>query len=175
MTKTPHWEPLKPKEILERFGYKDVEGRRGLKITLTACEFNPKGFKLEVDRKNNRLNIVQRDYGIIAYFDVKELMQKLSDKIYKNLILVLANSKKKKGKEYFRYEKAILLKDLSEKAFEKLFDDDTIVWEFRMHIQPWGAVRDHGPGFRIARNRIKELYAKEEVIFDSSKPSEEQK
>jgi hypothetical protein len=175
MTKTPNWEPLKPKEIMERFGYKDLEGRQALKITLTANEFNAKGFKLDVDRENNRLNIVQKDFGTVAYFDINELMQKLSDKLYKNLILVLADRKKKGKQEYFRYKKATLLQELSEESFERLFNDGLIVWEFRMHIQPWGAVRDHGPGFRISKNHITKLYAKNKVIFDGSTVSEEQK
>jgi len=175
MTKTPNWNPLKPKEIIEKFGYKDVKGRQGLKITLTANNFNAQGFKLQVDKKVNRLNIFQKDFGVVAYFDIKELMQKLSEKIYKNLILVLADTKKKNGKEYFKYKKAVLLKDLSEEAFEKLFNDGLIVWEFRMHIQPWGAVRDHGPGFRISRNHIEKLYSEHKIIFDGVKSSEEQK
>jgi hypothetical protein len=175
MTKTPKWDPLKPKEIMEKFGYKDLHGRQALKITLTANNFNAKGFKLEVDRKNNRLNIVQKSYGTVAYFDIKELMQKLSDKIYKNLILVLADSKKKGQQEYFRYTKAILLQELNEEAFEKLFNEGLIVWEFRMHIKPDGSVRDHGPGFRISKNHISKLYGKSKVIFDGSKVSEEQK
>lgn len=175
MTKTPRWEPLKPKEIIERFGYKDLHGRQALKITLIANNFNPKGFKLEVDKEAERLNIVQKDYGTVAYFDIKELMQKLSDKIYKNLILVLAGRKTKGKKEYFRYTKAILLQELNEKSFENLFNDGLIVWEFRMHIKPDGSVRDHGPGFRISKNHISKLYGKSKVIFDSSKLSEEQK
>ena len=102
-------------------------------------------------------------------------MDCLNTKIYKNLLLVLAECKKKNNCEYFKYNKAILLKDLSEKSFEKLFNDGLIVWEFRMHIQPWGAVRDHGPGFRISKNHITELYAESNVIFDGSKSFEEQK
>src|SRR3989344_1084714 len=60
MTKTPNWDPLKPKEIIEKFGYKDLYGRQALKITLIANNFNAQGFKLEVDKKTNRLNIVQK-------------------------------------------------------------------------------------------------------------------
>ena len=175
MTKTPHWNPLKPKEIMEKFGYTDVQGRQGLKITLIANTFNAKGFKLEVDKKTNRLNIIHKDYGVVAYFDIKELMDCLRKKIYQNLLLVLAEVKHKEKQEYFRYKKAILLKDLSEESFENLFNDGLIVWEFRMHIKESGAVRDHGPGFRISRNHINKLYAENNVIFDGSKLSEEQK
>jgi len=175
MTKTPNWQPLKPKEIMEKFGYRDIEGRQALKITLTANNFNAQGFKLEVDKKSDKLNIIQKDYGTVAYFNIKELMNCLSKKIYKNLLLVLAENMKKNGVEYFRYNKAILLKDLSEEAFENLFNDGLIVWEFRMHIKANGGVRDHGHGFRISRNHINKLYAENKVIFDGSKLSEEQK
>lgn len=172
MTKTPHWNPLSAKEIIERFGYKDVDSRQALKITLVADKFNTKGFKLEVDKKKERLNIIHKDYGTVAYFEVKELMEKIRAKLYENLLLVLAESKKEKGVEYFKYKKAILLKKLSESAFEKLFNDGLIVWEFRMHIKENGTVRDHGPGFRISRLHIDKLYSSKEIIFDETRPSE---
>lgn len=171
MTKTPKWDPLKAKEIIERFGYKDEDGRPALKITLKTNEYEPNGFKLEIDKKVNRLNITQKSYGVVAYFDIEELMDCIRKKLYENLLLVLAERKIVKGEEYFRYTKAILSTHLSEKSFEKLFDEGLIVFEFRMHIKSDGAVRDHGPGFRISRNQIYKLYEKEEVIFDSSKLS----
>lgn len=175
MTKTPNWDPLKAKEIIERFGYKDEDGRPALKITLKTNEYEPNGFKLEEDKKTNRLNITQKDYGIVAYFDIKEMMSCIKKKLYENLLLVLAERKIIKGEEYFRYTKAILSTNLNEESFEKLLDEGLIVFEFRMHIKSDGIVRDHGPGFRISRSQIYKLYEKEEVIFDSSKLSEEQK
>ena len=179
MTKTPYWEPLPAKDIIKMFGYKDKMGRQGLKITLTATEgYNSRGFKLELDRKANRINIVQKGFGVVCYYKIDELMNKLKVKIFKNLLLVLADTEKKDKSEYFRYEKGILLKDLSEEAFEKLFSEGHIVWEFRMHLKENGGVRDHSPGFRINRSKIKELYSEQEVIFDGSeqtKLSEEQK
>jgi hypothetical protein len=173
ITKVPHWSPLKAKEIIEKFGYLDKKGRRGLKIVLTTLKFNQKGFKLELNKEDNVLNILHKDFGVVSFFKIDELMTALRKKIYGNLLLVLAESKKEKDIEYFRYNKAILLKNLSETAFEELLNNGTMVWEFRMHLKPTGVVRDHGPGFRISRNKIKELYEIEYVIFDGSKLSEE--
>ncbi len=175
MTKTPHWNPLNAKQIIEKFGYKDMEGRPALKITLVANKFNTKGFKLEVNKKTDRIEIIHKDYGVVSYFEIKELMEKLKTKLYENLLLVLAECKKDKDCEYFRYNKAILLKKLNEASFEKLFNDGLIVWEFRMHIKENGIVRDHGPGFRISRFYLDKLYSSKEIIFDETKPSEEQK
>lgn len=171
-TKVPHWSPLSAREIIEKYGYADAKGRQGLKITLKADDFNNKGFKLEVDEKDNRLNIVHKEGGVVAYFKINELMESLKKKIFENLLLVLAERKKESDDEYFHYVKAILLRNLSEKAFEQLFKQGLIVWEFRMDIRERHPgkgdffVRDHGPGFRLARNHLDKLYEKKEIILD---------
>ena len=166
MTKTPHWDPLKPKEIVEKFGYVDSSGRKALKATLTAKETNSRGFKLCFDECAKKLKIVHKDRGAVAYFNIGEIMDKLKSKLYKNLILVLADGKKKGGEEFFVYEKAVLLQALSEESFEMLLKEGLMVWEFRMHLKENGNVRGHGPGFRISESRIDELYSKKKVIFE---------
>ena len=102
-------------------------------------------------------------------------MEKIRRKIFSNLILVLAETRKKDKNEYFQYQKAILLQDLSENKFEEALNNGIIVWEFRAHIKPDGTVRDHGPGFRISKLHLSNLYSKQTIIFDGSKPSEEQR
>ena len=171
-TKVPHWSPLSAREIIEKYGYPDAKGRQGLKITLKADGFNNKGFKLEVDEKNNCLNIVHKKEGIVAFFKIEELMETLKKKLSENLLLVLADRKKIGEDEYFHYRKAILLTNLSEGAFEKLFKEGLIVWEFRMDIRERHKgkddlfVRDHGPGFRLSRKHLDKLYERREVILD---------
>ena len=59
--------------------------------------------------------------------------------------------------------------------YEPHLNNGIIVWEFRAHIKPDGTVRDHGPGFRISKLHLSNLYSKQTIIFDGSKPSEEQR
>ncbi len=171
-TKVPHWSPLSAREIIEKYGYPDAKGRQGLKITLKVDDFNNKGFKLELEEKSNRLNIVHKEGGIVAFFKIEELMETLKKKLFENLLLVLAERKKIGEDEYFHYKRAILLTNLSEKAFEKLLKQGLVVWEFRMDIRERHKgkgdffVRDHGPGFRLGRNHLDKLYEKKEVILD---------
>ena len=120
MTKTPNWDPLKPKEIMEKFGYGDSRGRKALKSTLTPKKFNKQGFKISLRENSGRLDVVHREYGTVAYFKVNDLMGRLKKKLYKNLILVSADRIRKESKERFLYNKAVLLQGLSEESFSRI-------------------------------------------------------
>jgi len=173
ITKTPHWYPLSEREIIEKFGYQDIKGRQALKITLKATgDFNPKGFRLEFDEDNDRLNIVHKKGGIVCYFLISELMSKLKTKLFENLLLIIAERKKRGTNEYFHYKKAILLTKLTEDKFKEMLRKGLIVWEFRADIRERTRgkgdffVRDHGPGFRLNRRHFDKLYEKGEIILD---------
>jgi hypothetical protein len=163
ITKSPHWDPLPAKEIIEKYGYPDYHGRQGLKVTLKATEFNAQGLKLEL--KGSTLSIIHKTDGIICYFLFDELVQKLRTKLSEHLLLVLADTKKQRGTEYFHFNEAIHLIGLSEKRFKQLLSEGTIVWEFRMHLKETGGVRDHGAGFRLNKKHIDKLYEKQERIL----------
>ncbi|HLD12491.1 MAG TPA: MvaI/BcnI family restriction endonuclease [Candidatus Nanoarchaeia archaeon] len=163
ITKSPNWNPLPCKGIIEKYGYKDVKKRQGLKVTLKATEFNSQGLKFEII--NGNLNIVHKKDGVICYFVLDELMLKIRDKLFENLLLVFADSKKIKGIENFHYNEAYLLTHLSEEKLTELIKGGFLVFEFRMHIKESGSVRDHGSGFRLNRRHITQLYEKREKIL----------
>ncbi len=163
ITKSPHWEPLSAKEIIEKYGYKDAKGRKGLKVTLKATEFNPQELKLETTDGN--INIMHRKDGVICYFIIDELMDKIDTKLFENLLLVFAETKKEHGIEFFHYNEAVLLRKLSASGFKQLINEGLMVWEFRMHIKCSGSVRDHGAGFRLNRRQIDKLYEKKERML----------
>lgn len=163
ITKSPHWDPLSAKEIIEEYGYKDAKDRKGLKVTLKATEFNPQELKLETTDGN--INIVHRKDGVICYFIIEELMNKINTKLFENLLIVFAETKKENGIEFFHYNEAVLLRKLSTSGFKQLINEGLIVWEFRMHIKSSGSIRDHGAGFRLNRKHIDKLYEKKENIL----------
>lgn len=166
ITKVPHWNPLSSKEIIEKYGYLDKRSRKALKITLKATGYNAQKMKLEIDEENNRLNIVHETDGVICYFELDDLMEHIKKKLFENLLIVVAKSKKIENEEYFHYTTAFLVSKLTEDAFKKMIEDGLMVFEFRMHIKPSGEVRDHGPGFRLNRNLIENLFETKEIILD---------
>ncbi|OIO21238.1 hypothetical protein COV61_05450 [Candidatus Micrarchaeota archaeon CG11_big_fil_rev_8_21_14_0_20_47_5] len=167
ITKSPHWNPLSAEKIIRKYGYSDAKGRQGLKVTITAVDFNTHRLKLEINKPLNRINIIHKKNGAVCYFEIKELMGKIKEKLSQNLLIVFAETRKKRRKEQFHYTEAYFLSDLSEENFEQLLLDGVIVWEFRMHIKENGSVRDHGAGFRISEKHLPELYsAKEKIKMD---------
>jgi len=163
ITKTPHWDPLSASEIIKKYGYPDVSGRRGLKVTLNVNNYNAQGLKLVLN--GERLNIIHERDGVICYFVVDELMQKLREKLSEHLLLVFADVKKEREAEHFHFNEATYLSSLSEKQFKRLLASGLLVFEFRMHLKASGGVRDHGPGFRLNREHIPELYIENEDLL----------
>lgn len=171
ITKSPYWDPLSAEEIIKKYGYPDAKARQGLKVTITATAFNARRLKLQVNKRNNRIDIIHEQDGIICYFKIDELMSRVRDKLAQNLLIVFAETQKKGKTEYFHYCEAYFLSELSEENFERLLLDGKIVWEFRMDIRPRKTgnhglfVRDHGAGFRISEKYLPELYTTKEKIF----------
>jgi len=162
-TKSPVWEPLRDREIINKLGYVDKEGRKALKITLKVDGFNSKGFKLQIEK--DKLNIMHKDFGVTCYFKFSELIKTIKIKLYKNLLLVLAEREYKDKEEYFHYVEAVLFSDFNEEKFKKLLNEGKIVWEFRMHLKESGFARDHGSGLRISRKYLGSLFEKQEKIL----------
>jgi hypothetical protein len=164
-TKSPIWNPLRDKDIITTLGYKDKKGRKALKVTLKVNHFNPKGFALRLNEKEDTLEIVHKDAGVVCYFNFSGLVQSVEDKFYDNLLLVLADKKKEGEDEYFHYVEATLFSDFDDKKFKSLLKDGIIVWEFRMHLKDSGSARDHGSGLRIGRKHLGALFQKEEKLL----------
>ena len=170
ITKSPHWEPLSAEKIIRKYGYPDAKGRQGLKVTLTTLNYNARGLKLKVNAKENRIDVIHERDGVLCYFKIDELMERIRAKLAQNLLIVFAKVKKLNGKEHFHYCEAYYLSALSEKNFQRLLNEGKIVWEFRMDIRRRKTgnqglfVRDHGAGFRINEKYLPELYATKEKI-----------
>ena len=154
-TKEPTW-ILNKKEVINKTGYKDVKERIGLKITLNTLKFNNKGYKLEIS--DNKIFIVHERLGKVCFFEIDKLMEIIKKKIGDNLLFVLAEVKKEKDIEFFHYSEAILFSNFYEEKFKELINSGQIIWEFRLHLKPSGAIRDHGSGFRINRKYLSNLY-----------------
>jgi hypothetical protein len=165
----PRYKKYSDAELLKKYGYKDKDGRVGLKITMKVGSINNQGFTLKVDEEAEKINIVHVKDGkeeIIWSYSFENIQKKLESKLATNLLIVLADSEKREDEfEYFHYNVAYLLSDLSSEKFAELIDEGKIVVEFRMHLKPSGIARNHGTGFRLNEKYIADLYDDKEVLM----------
>lgn len=168
-TKEPNWSVNKL-ETIKKVGYKDVKGRIGLKITLTATKPHPQGYELKI--ADGEIQVINKQLGKICFYKIDELVDIVKNKLGKNLLFVIAEVKygKDKKQEFFHYKEAKYFSEFNEDNFKDLIKTGKVIWEFRLHIKPTGAIRDHGSGFRVSKKYLKDLFNKEETIL-----SEEQK
>jgi hypothetical protein len=148
-------------ELMKKYGYKDIKGRLALKITLTPMNFTPQGLKIEVDRKSGAISIVDRNGNKPWVWTSSDFHLKLH-----NLCIVYADSKKERGKEYFKVESAILATGLNDERFFEMIAKGNVKIDLRMHQKPNGAPRNHGTGLRLANyDELVKCYNKVERIL----------
>lgn len=155
-TKSP--EGITNSEIREKFGYPDSEFSK-IKIlhqTIYNGRINANGFYCRLDKKRGKLFIMKKN-KILGYYNLDFLKQKALEKIGNGLILVLAETKKEEGREYFHYKEAYILKSIDPAKFLAHSKYDIRLGVY--HSGPdKGKLHDHGSAFRITESSLPKLF-----------------
>lgn len=150
---------FKQKEIIEKYGYEDENGRFALYNIVNTKAPNTQGFYLEIEptrnlvvlrHKNENENIAEWSSYVIA----GKFMTKLD-----RLLLIIADSKTENDIEYFHYNEAYLLENPTPEKFLKAFNKNELMIDIRMHLKINGGVRNHGTAFRMSEKNLLDLYA----------------
>lgn len=155
-TKSP--EGITNAEIRARFGYPDPEFSK-IKIlhqTIEQGRENAMGFRCKLDETQGKLFVMKRN-EILGYYTLNFLKKKAAEKIGNGLILVLAETKKEKDKEYFYYKEAYILKDIDPTKFLAHSKYDIRLGVYHSGTKA-GQSHDHGSAFRIAKKSIPLLF-----------------
>lgn len=162
-TKSP--EGVTNAEIRERFGYPDSNYPK-IKIlhqTIYNGKDNALGFHFTIDENNDML-LIAKGGETFGYYSLDFLKQQAIKKIGNGLILVLAETKKEKGHEFFYYKEAYILKDIDPKKFLSHSK-----YDIRLGVYHSGKLagkpHDHGSAFRITEKSIPELFKIKERIL----------
>lgn len=155
-TKSP--EGITNAEVRERFGYPDSEYPevKILHQTIERGRRNAMGFHLAIDRKAGKL-IVKKNDRALGYYVLDFVREKAVEKIGDGLILVLADSMRKEGYEYFHYKEAYILKGVDPSKFLIHSKYDIRLGVYRSG-QNAGKSHDHGSAFRLAAKSIPQLF-----------------
>ncbi len=155
-TKSP--EGITNAEIRERFGYPDTEFPE-IKIlhqTIENGRKNAMGFHCAIDVKQGKLFILHKE-SVIGYYRVEFLKRKAIEKIGNGLILVLAQTKKERRREYFHFTEAYILKEIDPTKFLAHSKYDIRLGVYHSGKKA-GQAHDHGSAFRLTENDLPLLF-----------------
>lgn len=151
---------VKQKDLINKYGYTDENGRQALYNTVSNKSPNSQGFYLTLDKERNLVilrNIAEKDDIAIwsTYVIAGKFMTKLD-----RLLLVLADNKFEENIEYFHFNEAYLLENQTPERFLDAFEKNELLIDLRMHLKSFGGVRNHGTAFRISEKNLTLLYSK---------------
>lgn len=151
---------------------------KSFRSTTNAISFTDRGFKLNVNRKDQRLEFVfdsskcsdrhngwlesveQRAglgaFEIMPYWGFNDLYTKAGTKLL-NCFYVLADVKRENGREYFHYNQVLMLKRVNMDKFIDAIEAGCLYVDFDARTG-----HNHGTKFRIAFKDIPKVY--DEVI-----------
>jgi len=156
---------IKQKDIVNKYGYIDEQGRQALYNTVNNRTPNTQGFYLVSDptkhliilrNKNEKENIAEWSTYVIA----GKFMTKLD-----RLLLIFADNKVENGIEFFHFNEAYLLENPTPEKFLEAFEKNELFIDLRMHLKESGGVRNHGTGFRISEKNLIDLYTKKNQLL----------
>ena len=156
--------------------YEEYPGLKRLHTSIFANQFNTHlgrtGFRIHVDRNDERLVIQAKDLHIgtitdVAYWTYNDVKDCLNKKL-KGLFFVSADSKIENGKEYFHYTKAEIYLNPSFDDFLNLIDNGKVMIDIRIGSyksgRNKGKAHDHGTGFRIKPSDLCTFYAEKIIV-----------
>jgi len=165
-------------------GKKYPRGEKSFRSTTGATEFTKRGFKIVVDRKENKvkfvfdsykadikdnevifwLNSVKERVGLgklepEPYWGFNDLERTIGEKA-KNCFYVIADARIESRKEYFKYEKLFILSGFSFNNFLKCIEDGSVLIDFDARTG-----HNHGTKFRLRQDSIPKLYSKIDKVI----------
>ncbi|HBR16843.1 MAG: nciI [Deltaproteobacteria bacterium RIFCSPLOWO2_12_FULL_43_16] len=172
------------KLLLPKYGWKHKQAGKkypahemSFRSTTSATDYTKRGFKIVVDRKENKvkfifdatkakadnpeipswLQSVEERIGLgplipEPYWGFEDLNYSIGTKI-KNCFYVVADSKKEKSKEFFLYKELHILSDFSFEKFLTAIEKGYVLIDFDARTG-----HNHGTKFRLKQGYWKELY-----------------
>lgn len=134
---------------------------------------NKFAFKLDVNKRKKKIFITLKDIltdqisNEVFYYSFKDLETSISK--LTNLFVVIADTKIIDGVEHFHYTKATVFLGFKFNKFLDMIKSGSIQYDIRIGSYKsginLGKPHDHGSGFRVNRNKLKELYS-DVIILD---------
>lgn len=180
---SPRAAKLVPDMLLPEYGWphskagsKYPANEMSFRATLNAKTYSDRGFKVNVNRKNERVEIIfdssecdisvhgewletvkkrvgLGDLPILPYWGFNDLYTKIGTKLI-NCFFVQAEVKREGSNQYFHYNNVLMLKSVDKEKFIEAIEKGMIYIDFDARTG-----HNHGTKFRIKSKNIPMIYA----------------
>ena len=163
-SQVPNWKKSNTNrsEVLSEYGYLDANERFNLYCSVFGNEKNTLNWKLDVDRIDKKINVLNND-KIITFWDFEKIEERILKK-HDQTFFIYSDTKLENGNEYFFYNKILITQKASLENFLKLIENGKVCMDFVMHRKKNGTTRDHGFLWRIRSNSIPDLFEKQKTV-----------
>lgn len=172
-----------PQLFLPKYGWKHKQACKkypatemSFRLTVNAANYTERGFIVKIDRKEKKikisfnakkvdekhkawLNKIERNVGLKElspqpYWGFNDLSNIIGTKLL-NCFYVQSEVKKENNKEYFHYNKVLMLQQFSFEGFLNELENGNILIDFDARTG-----HNHGTKFRMRKNCLPNLYEK---------------
>ena len=144
---------MNPLEAIRQYGSPDENGRLGIYYTMSRTP-NSNGLFLHIE--DDAISVRHISGNILAEWNLENLEKRFKQKV-PALILVSAFSEVRGGTEWFKFERAQLLKGTTVDIIHNQILSGNILVDLRLHDKVTSA-RNHGTGFRAHENKLPLLF-----------------
>lgn len=153
---------IKTRELIERYGYIDTNGRPSLYCTANS---NPNNQGLFVKVEQETVKLYHVDGTLVAEWSGERLIDRFTNKMPALIIVNTESRINSDRKEEFWYKEAYLLTEPDEDNFLDLIKKDIVIVDVRMHLRENRVVRNHGTGFRIDERFLNLCFGSREKLI----------
>ena len=153
----PEYRSSVRKDLFQTYAYPRSDGER-FEVTVYTQKYNSQGLKLEVDKRQKRLYLVDKKTGRLKhnYWTFEALDKRLQDKHGSGLIHVGRETKNNQHK----YTSLTLYNGISLEKFLSLIEKDEIIVDFRMRYaaSKLPSFKNRGTAFRMSEKTLGKLF-----------------
>ncbi len=149
----------KPLDAIKEYGTEDNNGRLGMYFTMSQM---PNSAGLFIDFDNESVWVMHKTGKVLAKWNFENIAERFRQKI-PSLILASAFSEERGDAEFFKYDRAQLMKNTSADAVANQIKAGNILIDLRLHDRGTMA-RNHGTGFRVYEETLPLLFSKVEDL-----------
>jgi hypothetical protein len=144
---------MNPLDAVRKYGTPDDTGRLGMYFTMSQ-KANSAGLYLYVGEE--KISVRHVDDGIVAEWKLEDLANRFLQKL-PAMILVSAFSEMRGDREWFKFERAQLMKGTSASILRSQIQAGNVLIDLRLHDKGT-RVRNHGTGFRVLAGKLPLLF-----------------